>query len=77
MLTRSLKQIKSVNLATRGYATSASSINIASTQSGVKIASQDSNSPISTISLITKAGSRYDGNNLGLSHYLKNFTFKV
>lgn len=62
----------------RGYATPSSSSSLFSVQdaNGVKVASSESGAPTSAISLIIKAGSRYEPAP-GVAHVLKNSLFKV
>jgi ubiquinol-cytochrome c reductase core subunit 2 len=44
--------------------------------SGVKVAAADSGSPTASVTLLVKAGSRYE-NLPGVAHALKNYAFKV
>lgn len=44
--------------------------------SGVKVASRDDNGPTTSLSVVVRAGSRYE-TAPGLAHGLSNFAFKV
>lgn len=62
---------------TRAYATPASSdFSITSLSNGIRIATSDDASPTAAVSVIIKAGSRFE-NSPGLAHVLKNSVFKV
>ncbi|KAJ1727085.1 ubiquinol-cytochrome c reductase core subunit 1 [Coemansia biformis] len=66
-------------LATRGYASVASSAPVVSTANGIKIAAVDGapDSPLASISLVIKAGSRFEtAETAGAAHYLKAFGFR-
>lgn len=60
---------RSTRAAARTYAT-------VSEASGVKVAGIDNGQPTTTISVVVKAGSRYE-TRPGVAHALKNFAFKV
>lgn len=60
----------------RGYATPSSSLFSVQDANGVKIATSDTAAPTSAISLVIKAGSRYEPAP-GVAHVLKNSLFKV
>ena len=59
-----------VNRSTRTYATSIAD------SAGVKVAGVDLGQPTTSISVVVKAGSRYE-TLPGVAHALKNFAFKV
>lgn len=68
MFTRQLAQ-RSARAAARTYAT-------VSEASGVKVAGIDNGQPTTSISVVVKAGSRFESRP-GVAHALKNFAFKV
>lgn len=75
---RSLRVIKK-NLSSsskRNFATVVNSNFNLSEASGIKVASIEDGAPTSAISVIIKAGSRFESSP-GLSHVLKNSLFKV
>ncbi|GAA6058632.1 hypothetical protein JCM10212_004043 [Sporobolomyces blumeae] len=59
----------------RSYATPSSSLFSVQDANGVKVAAADSAAPTSSISLVVKAGSRYEASP-GVAHVLKNSLFK-
>lgn len=71
MMLRSLRLVKSPQLASRASYASAAIKSV----DCIKVLAQDSGAPTSTLALIAKAGSRYE-TKFGLSHHLKNFAFK-
>jgi hypothetical protein len=68
MLSRSLRT--AIPRAARSYATSVSE------SAGVKVAGIDAGQPTTSVSVVIKAGSRYE-TLPGVAHALKNFAFKV
>lgn len=63
---------RTLNLATRrGFATA-----VADAANGVKVASVDFGQPTSAVTVLVKAGSRFQSKE-GLANVLKNFAFKV
>lgn len=68
MFARQLAQ-RSARAAARTYAT-------VSEASGVKVAGIDNGQPTTSISVVVKAGSRFESRP-GVAHALKNFAFKV
>ncbi|KAI9296595.1 LuxS/MPP-like metallohydrolase [Neoconidiobolus thromboides FSU 785] len=76
---RTINPIKSLRACQRATYASTSAIapeaKITSGEFGVKLVSQDSGAPLSTLSLFVKAGSRYE-TKYGVAHYLKNFAYK-
>lgn len=69
MFSRQLATRTARAAAARSYAT-------VSEASGVKVAGIDNGQPTTTISVVVKAGSRYE-TRPGVAHALKNFAFKV
>lgn len=69
MLTRSLRTTLPRSVS-RAYSTSVGQA------AGVKVAGVDFGQPTSSISVVVKAGSRYESLP-GVAHALKNFAFKV
>ena len=72
---RALTSLSRSALAARGYATEAPWATIQHA-SGVKIAAADHGEATSSVTVLVKAGSRYEAKP-GLAHVLQNFAFKV
>ena len=63
------RRVCNVQRVARSFATAVES-------SGVKVAAVDNNGPTSSLTVLVKAGSRYEPN-AGLANALKNYAFKV
>jgi hypothetical protein len=74
-LSSALRSSRNALPAARSYATQAA---LAVQQvSGINVASSDDGAPTAAITVVVKAGSRYEGAGPGLAHVLKNSVFKV
>lgn len=72
-MSRILRPARAINAALRSYATVAAD---STTVGGVKVAAVDAGQPTSSVTVVVKAGSRYE-TAPGVAHVLKNFAFKV
>lgn len=72
-MSRILRPARAANAALRSYATVAAD---STSVRGVKVAAVDAGQPTSSVTVVVKAGSRYE-TAPGVAHVLKNFAFKV
>lgn len=79
MLATSRKAIvNTVSKATYATAATANSIQISSASNGVKVASSQEPGQTASLSVVVNGGARAEsGKNAGVSHFLKNYGFRV
>ena len=70
MLRASTTTVRNSTRLARSFAT------VVDSASGAKVAAVDNGQPISAVTFLVKAGSRFE-NKPGVAHALKNFAFKV